>query len=107
VPRSDDGDPWGGDKAQISPLISGYRFPALQLGDVNVIIKATGWIMGSDTELGPQFSLPYFFGGALTWRTVISEFPTLHVLRAEQYVSKQAPQSNASSPTICRPMVSP
>ncbi|MEM7562544.1 MAG: transporter substrate-binding domain-containing protein, partial [Pseudomonadota bacterium] len=32
-------------------------------GDVDIIIKATGWTMGRDTELGLQFSLPYFFGG--------------------------------------------
>ena len=30
----------------------------------DVVIKATGWTMGRDTELGLQFSLPYFFGGA-------------------------------------------
>jgi len=55
------GDP---DKAQIVPLSWAQRFPALQSGDVDVIIKATGWTMGRDTELGLQFSIPYFFGGA-------------------------------------------
>lgn len=55
------GDP---EKAQIVPLSWAQRFPALQSGDVDVIIKATGWTMGRDTELGLQFSLPYFFGGA-------------------------------------------
>ena len=55
------GDP---DKAKIVPLSWAQRFPALQSGDVDVIIKATGWTMGRDTELGLQFSLPYFFGGA-------------------------------------------
>lgn len=54
------GDP---DLAQIVPLSWAQRFPALQSGDVDVIIKATGWTMGRDTELGLQFSLPYFFGG--------------------------------------------
>lgn len=54
------GDP---EKAQIVPLSWAQRFPALQSGDVDVIIKATGWTMGRDTELGLQFSLPYFFGG--------------------------------------------
>ncbi|MGQ7843964.1 amino acid ABC transporter substrate-binding protein [Granulosicoccus sp. 3-233] len=54
------GDP---DKAQIVPLSWAQRFPALQSGDVDIIIKATGWTMGRDTELGLQFSLPYFFGG--------------------------------------------
>lgn len=48
---------------QIIPLSWAQRFPALQSGDVDVIIKATGWTMGRDTELGLQFSLPYFFGG--------------------------------------------
>lgn len=55
------GDP---SKAQIVPLSWAQRFPALQSGDVDVIIKATGWTMGRDTELGLQFSIPYFFGGA-------------------------------------------
>lgn len=54
------GDP---NKAQIIPLSWAQRFPALQSGDVDIIIKATGWTMGRDTELGLQFSLPYFFGG--------------------------------------------
>ena len=54
------GDPM---KAQIVPLSWAQRFPALQSGDVDIIIKATGWTMGRDTELGLQFSLPYFFGG--------------------------------------------
>ncbi|WP_171123395.1 MULTISPECIES: amino acid ABC transporter substrate-binding protein [unclassified Ruegeria] len=55
------GDP---EKAKIVPLSWAQRFPALQSGDVDVIIKATGWTMGRDTELGLQFSIPYFFGGA-------------------------------------------
>lgn len=55
------GDP---EKAQIVPLSWAQRFPALQSGDVDIIIKATGWTMGRDTELGLQFSIPYFFGGA-------------------------------------------
>lgn len=54
------GDPT---KAQIVPLSWAQRFPALQSGDVDIIIKATGWTMGRDTELGLQFSVPYFFGG--------------------------------------------
>ncbi|MEM7426405.1 MAG: amino acid ABC transporter substrate-binding protein [Pseudomonadota bacterium] len=55
------GDP---NKNKIIPLSWAQRFPALQSGDVDVVIKATGWTMGRDTELGLQFSLPYFFGGA-------------------------------------------
>ncbi|MEP5759405.1 MAG: transporter substrate-binding domain-containing protein [Litoreibacter sp.] len=52
------------DKNQIVPLSWAQRFPALQSGDVDVVIKATGWTMGRDTELGLQFSNPYFFGGS-------------------------------------------
>ncbi|MGX9417755.1 amino acid ABC transporter substrate-binding protein [Vibrio sp. WJH972] len=54
------GDP---SKAKIVPLSWAQRFPSLQSGDVDIVIKATGWTMGRDTELGLQFSLPYFFGG--------------------------------------------
>ena len=55
------GDP---NKADFVPLSWAQRFPALKAGDVDVIIKATGWTMGRDTEQGLQFSLPYFFGGS-------------------------------------------
>ena len=51
------------DANQVVPLSWAQRFPALQSGDVDVVIKATGWTMGRDTELGLQFSNPYFFGG--------------------------------------------
>ena len=52
------------DAAQIVPLSWAQRFPALQSGDVDLIIKATTWTMGRDTELGLQFSIPYFLGAA-------------------------------------------
>jgi general L-amino acid transport system substrate-binding protein len=52
------------DQVQIVPLSWAQRFPALQSGDVDLIIKATTWTMGRDTELGLQFSIPYFLGAA-------------------------------------------
>ena len=50
------------DKLQIIPVSWAQRFPALQSGDIDVIIKVTGWTMGRDTELGLQFARPYFIG---------------------------------------------
>lgn len=50
------------DKLQIIPVSWAQRFPALQSGDIDVIIKVTGWTMSRDTELGLQYSLPYFIG---------------------------------------------
>lgn len=50
------------DKLQIIPVSWAQRFPALQSGDVDVIIKVTGWTMSRDTELGLQYSRPYFIG---------------------------------------------
>jgi len=47
---------------KVVPISWAQRFPSLQSGDVDVIIKATGWTMGRDTELGIQFSVPYFVG---------------------------------------------
>lgn len=47
---------------KIVPVSWAQRFPSLQSGDVDIIIKATGWTMGRDTELGIQFSRPYFVG---------------------------------------------
>lgn len=45
------------------PLSWAQRFPALQSGDIDVIIKLTEWTMSRDTELNLQFSRPYFLGG--------------------------------------------
>lgn len=50
------------DKVQIIPISWAQRFPAIQSGDVDVIIKVTGWTMSRDTEVGLQFSRPYFLG---------------------------------------------
>ena len=50
------------DALKVVPISWAQRFPSLQSGDVDVIIKATGWTMGRDTELGIQFSRPYFVG---------------------------------------------
>jgi len=47
---------------KIIPVSWAQRFPALQSGDVDVIIKVTGWTMSRDTELGLQYGLPYFIG---------------------------------------------
>ena len=50
------------EKVKIIPVSWAQRFPALQSGDIDVIIKVTGWTMGRDTEVGLQFSRPYFLG---------------------------------------------
>ena len=47
---------------KIIPVSWAQRFPALQSGDIDVIIKVTGWTMSRDTELGLQYGLPYFIG---------------------------------------------
>jgi len=47
---------------KIIPVSWAQRFPSLQSGDLDIIIKVTGWTMGRDTELGIQFSRPYFVG---------------------------------------------
>ena len=54
------------EKAQIVPVSFAQRFPAIQSGDVDVVIKVTGWTMSRDTDLGLQFSLPYFMGTFLS-----------------------------------------
>lgn len=54
---------FGSDESlKVVPISWAQRFPSLQSGDVDIIIKATGWTMGRDTELGIQFSVPYFVG---------------------------------------------
>ncbi|MBV2143411.1 amino acid ABC transporter substrate-binding protein [Falsochrobactrum sp. TDYN1] len=49
-------------KVNFLPVSWAQRFPSLQSGELDVVIKATGWTMSRDTELGLQFSVPYFLG---------------------------------------------
>ena len=51
---------------EIVPVSFAQRFPAIQSGDIDVIVKVTGWTMSRDTELGLQYSLPYFMGTFLS-----------------------------------------
>lgn len=45
---------------EIVPISWAQRWPALQSGDVDVIIKLSGWSQSRDTELNLAFSRPYF-----------------------------------------------
>lgn len=47
---------------QFVPISWAQRFPAIQSGDIDVIIKVTGWTFGRDTDIGLQFGRPYFIG---------------------------------------------
>ncbi|WP_226623256.1 amino acid ABC transporter substrate-binding protein [Alloyangia pacifica] len=47
------------DHVNIVPLSWAQRWPALQSGEVDTIIKASGWTLGRDAELGFQFSNIY------------------------------------------------
>lgn len=53
------GDP---EKVNIVPISWAQRWPSLQSGDLDVVIKASGGTFSRDTELGLQFSRPYFLG---------------------------------------------
>jgi general L-amino acid transport system substrate-binding protein len=50
-------------KLKLVPVSFVQRFPALQSGDIDVIVKNTSWTLTRNTELGLQFSAPYFFTG--------------------------------------------
>jgi general L-amino acid transport system substrate-binding protein len=50
------------DKVEFVPLSWAQRFPSLQSGDIDVLIKQTNISFSRDTKLGIQFSVPYFFG---------------------------------------------
>lgn len=53
------GDPG---KANIVPIDWAQRWPALQSGDIDIVIKASGGTRSRDTELGLQFSMSYYLG---------------------------------------------
>jgi general L-amino acid transport system substrate-binding protein len=52
------------DKASAVSVSFPQRFPALQSGDIDVILMVTTWTLQRDTALGFQFSNPYFYGGS-------------------------------------------
>lgn len=53
------GDPT---KSNIVPIDWAQRWPALQSGDIDIVIKASGGTRSRDTELGLQFSNSYYLG---------------------------------------------
>lgn len=50
------------DKLKIIPISWAQRWPSLQSGDVDVVIKSSGGTFSRDTELGFQFSNSYYLG---------------------------------------------
>lgn len=50
------------DKLKVIPLSWAQRWPSLQSGDVDIIVKASGGTFSRDTELGFQFSNSYYLG---------------------------------------------
>jgi general L-amino acid transport system substrate-binding protein len=54
-----------GDETKLSlvPVSFVQRFPALQSGDIDVIAKNTAWNLTRTTDLGLQFSWPYYYTG--------------------------------------------
>jgi len=49
-------------KLKIVPISWAQRWPSLQSGDVDIIIKASGGTLSRNTELGLQFSSSYYLG---------------------------------------------
>ena len=47
---------------KIVPISWAQRWPALQSGDVDVVIKASGATLSRDADLGLQFSMSYYLG---------------------------------------------
>lgn len=53
------GDP---SKSNIIPIDWAQRWPSLQSGDIDIVIKASGGTLSRDGELGLQFSNSYYLG---------------------------------------------
>jgi len=54
------------DNLEIVPISWAQRWPALQSGDIDVVIKVSGWTQSRDTELNLAYSRPYFIGAFQT-----------------------------------------
>jgi general L-amino acid transport system substrate-binding protein len=50
------------DKAKFLPLSWAQRWPSLNSGEIDLVVKTTDATMSRDTELGYQFSIPYLYG---------------------------------------------
>lgn len=46
----------------IKPTSWAQRWPSLKSGELDIVIKASGWTMSRDTDLSMQFSRPYVMG---------------------------------------------
>ena len=55
---------------EIVPISWAQRWPALQSGDIDVVIKVSGWTQSRDTELNLAYSRPYFIGAFQTMARV-------------------------------------
>lgn len=49
-------------KLNVVPISWAQRWPSLQSGDIDLVIKASGGTFSRDTELGLQFSRAYYLG---------------------------------------------
>jgi general L-amino acid transport system substrate-binding protein len=54
------GDP---SKVEFVPLKAPERFPALQTGEIDVLIRNTTWTLTRDTQVGADFAPPTFYDG--------------------------------------------
>ena len=54
------GDP---EKVEFVPLKAPERFPALQTGEIDVLIRNTTWTLTRDTQVGADFAPPTFYDG--------------------------------------------
>lgn len=50
------------DKAKFLPISWAQRWPSINSGELDLIVKTTDATMSRDTELGYQFSVPYLYG---------------------------------------------
>ena len=55
---------------EIVPISWAQRWPTLQSGDIDVVIKVSGWTQSRDTELNLAYSRPYFIGAFQTMARV-------------------------------------
>ena len=49
-------------KVEFVPLKAPERFPALQTGEIDVLIRNTTWTLTRDTQVGADFAPPTFYG---------------------------------------------
>lgn len=84
-------------KSKIVPIDWAQRWPSLQSGDIDIVIKTSGGTLSRDTELGTQFSSSYYLG---TTKVMVKKAANLKTLKDADGGSICLPAATTIEPQV-------